>query len=278
MGAAKKFYKKILPDLALNFLLVTITNLVQKLTVLSAIRGQVRKILTGNREKLPYAVVPTAEHHADMVMETLNGNGTFPKSICIDGLPGSGKSTLGRALAERCNLRWRTLRWKELKEAYPFKEGRIYENIRLIRTQNVECFDVVIYIDCPDEVAKNRIISRDRNGTLADVVDFSRLKKIGDTAFAMLGGEEITIGVNPLIRIKRRPHEGYRDLERLKICAQERGFNGDGFTKEELLFIYCYGKPQCGLSPYLNLGVYNSEILSGLYDALVRSLGKRFLT
>ena len=277
MGATKKFYKKTLPDLALNFFIVTIANLLRKPTVQSAIRGQARKILTGNREKQPYETVPMIEHYADRIMETLNGKGTYPKSICIDGLPGSGKSTLGRALAKRCNLKWRTLRWKELEEAYPFKNGRIYENIRLIRTQDMEGFDVIIYFDCPAEVAKDRVITRDRNATLADVLDFPSLKKIGDTAFEMLGGEEIKISESP-IRIKQRQKEGYRDLERLKSHVQEKGFDVDGFSKEELLFIYCYGKPQCGLSPYINLGAYNNEILSGIYEAAARSLAKNFLT
>ena len=277
MGSAKTLYKKILPDFVLKFFIITTINLLQKPTVRSAIRGQARKILTGKREKQPYETIPTVEHYADMIMQTLNGKATFPTSICIDGLPGSGKSTIGRVLAERCNLKWRTLRWKELEEAYPFKKGRIYENIRLVRTQNMEDFDVVIYVDCPIEVAKHRVITRDRNATLADVVDFPRLKKIGDSAFEMLGGEEVKISESP-IRIKQRPQGGYRDHERLKSHVQEKGFDVDGFSKEELLFIYCYGKPQCGLSPYINLGAYNNEILSGLYDALVRSLGRRYLT
>ncbi len=277
MGAVKTFYEKILPDLALNFAIHTAKNLLERQTVRSAVRGEVRKILTGNREKQPYEMVPRVEHYADKIMEALYNKGMSPRSICIDGLPGSGKSTLGRALAERFGLKWRTLYWQELSGAYPFKQGRIYENIRLIRTQDMEDFDIVIYMDCPMEEAKDRVITRDRNGALADVVDFSRLKKIGDTAFEMLGGEEIKIGGSP-IRMKQRPQEGYRDIERLKTRLREKGIDVEGFSKEELLFIYCYGKPQIGLSPYVKLGAYSNEILSGIYDALVRSLAKRFLT
>lgn len=277
MDLLKMFYKKILPDIALGFVVLTAKNLLERQTVRSAISGQARKILTGNREKQPYETVPRVEYYADKIMEALNDRGISPRSICIDGPPGSGKSTLGRALAERCGLKWRTLYWQELRGVYPFKKGRIYENIRLIRTQDMEDFDIVIYIDCPIEEAKDRMITRDRNGALADVVDFSRLKKIGDTSFEMLGGEEIKIGGSP-VRIKQRPQEGYRDLERLKTRLREKGIDVEEFSKEELLFIYCYGKPQSGLSPYAKLGSYSNEILSGIYDALVRSLAKRFLT
>ncbi len=148
MGALETFYKKILPDMALNFVILTAKDLLERQTVRSAVRGEARKILTGGREK-PYETVPTVEYYADKIMEALNDKDIYPRSICIDGPPGSGKSTLGRALAERCGLKWKTLYWQELRGAYPFKQGRIYENIRLIRTKDMEDFDIVIYIDCP---------------------------------------------------------------------------------------------------------------------------------
>ncbi len=276
MGELKKFYKKTLPDIALYFVTQTVKNLLEKDTVRSALRGQIRKLLTGSREK-PHQIVPTAEYYADRIIEVLGDKGIFPESICIDGLPGSGKSSLGRALEQKCGLKWRTLYWQELKEAYPFKKGRIYENIRLIRTQDMEDFDIIIYIDCTTEEAKGRVITRDRNATLVDVVNFSRLKKIGDAAFEMLGGEEIKIK-GSFIRMKQRPQEGYGDIERLKARLQEKGLDAEGYLKEELLFIYCYGKPEKGISPYIKFGAYNTEILSGIYNALIRALAKRFLT
>lgn len=103
------------------------------------------------------------------------------------------------------------------------------------------------------------------------------LKKIGDAAFEMLGGEEIEIE-GSFIRMKQRPQEGYGDIERLKARLQEKGLDMKGFSKEELLFIYCYGKPEKGISPYIKFGAYNIEILSGIYNALVTALAKRYLT
>ena len=109
---------------------------------------------------------------------------------------------------------------------------------------------------------------------LADMVDFHKLKTVGDTAFEMLAGDEIRLEGGP-VRIKIKPPEGYGDIGRLKKRLQEKGFDVEGFSKEELLFIYCYGKPRKGLAPYVKLGAYNNEIMTGLYDALIRSLAKR---
>ena len=108
-------------------------------------------------------------------------------------------------------------------------------------------------------------------------MDFTLLKKIGDTAFEMLDGEEINIEESP-IRMKTRPARGYRDLEKLKNRVREKGFAVEGFSKEELLFICCYGRPQGGISPYVKIGAYNSEIFSGISSALTLALVKRYFT
>lgn len=262
--------------MALYFFMHTAKNLLERDTVKSAVRGQVRKLLTGSSEK-PYQPIPEVERHADRIVNILHRKGVYPDTVCIDGPPGSGKSSLGRVLAEILGLKWRTIYWQELKGAFPFKAGRIYENIRLIRTQDMEHFDVVLYLDCAVNEAKSRVISRDRNAALADVVDFPRLKTVGDAAFEMLAGEAIRIERSPIM-MKIRPAEGYGDLETLKSRLEEKGVDVAGRSKEELLFIHCFGQPEEGLMPYIRLGAYNTEIFSGIYEAMAKSLVRRFIT
>ena len=166
---------------------------------------------------------------------------------------------------------------KDVSKPYVFTFGHIYENIRLFRTQNIDKFDVIIYIDCQIEDAEHRVKERDRNGALADYVDFKILKKIGDAAFEMADGEEIRIPMSP-IRMKLRPKGGYRDIDNLRMSVRSKGLDVERFSKEELLFIYCYGKPKSGIVPYVKFGAYNNEILSGAFAALRVATAKNLLS
>ncbi len=270
MGDMKDLTKEILPKMGIAFITAAAINLLSRETIKSAIRGRVRKLLTGSAEK-PYREVQPVEEYADKIMSVLEQNRLFPQCVGIDGPPGSGKSTLGRSLARRMGLEWRTLYLSEIKKPYSFKTGFIYENIRLFRTQNIENFEVIIYIDCPVEEAQQRVINRDRNAALIDYVDFQKLKKVGDAAFAAADGEAIIIPMSP-IRMKIRPRYGFRDIENLRTKLSSTGLDVERFPKEELLMIDCFGQrtfwPQSGIFPYVNLGAYNREILSAVQVAL----------
>ena len=270
-----KFCKKSLPEMGMAFLLSTLKNLLARPTVQSTLRAQARRILTGSREK-PHRDIADVEICSYQIMQLWEQRGITPTTICIDGLPGSGKSSLGRSLAKKTGLEWKTLNWKDLEYPYFFQEGRIYENIRLLRTQDVDNFDLIIYIDCPIDTAIRRVMQRDRDGILLDFFDFPKLKEIGDLAFDTIAGEEIGIGESD-VKIKFRPNYGYRDMEKLKSRLAAMGRDVEGLSKEELLFGYCYGKPQRGIAPYVKPGAYNREILEGLSAALKRTKVSRRL-
>lgn len=266
MGSMWKLAKGPLSLMGMTFLSTTGRNILTRPTVQSSLRACVRWVFTGTREK-PCAGRTAVGDLSSKIVQLMDQQRVSPTSICIDGLPGSGKSSLGRDIARKTGLVWKTLYWNDLKDSYPFRKGMIYENIRLIRTQDIEHFDMLVYVDCDISTAMQRVMERDRDGILIDVMDFSKLKRIGDTAFELAAGEEVWIP-GSCVRIKFRPREGYRDLETLKSRLRASGIFVEDLSKEELLFAYCYGKPQQGIYPYLTGEVYGKEILSGLSEAL----------
>ena len=100
MSALKKFYKKVLPDMALFFAMCTATNILSRKTVRSTLGSEVRKIFTGSRE-LPYERVPAVEHFADTIKKITNEKSILPKLIGIDGPPGSGSRRCLRSLTAK---------------------------------------------------------------------------------------------------------------------------------------------------------------------------------
>ena len=255
-----------LPRMLLAFSRTSAHYLLQRDTICSTVRALLRKAATGNREK-PYRVIPEVESYTAAIMALMRREALVCDNIAIDGLPGSGKSTLGRSLARRTDLKWETLYWKQLREPFLFLPGRIYENIRLIRTQNLDCFDLVIYLDCQAAQAQERVLNRDRDGTLNDVLDFNKLKRIGDLAFELLDGEEIRPAGTPM-RMKIRPPGGFREQIRLEALLQTQGLTAGELPKEALLHDYLYGRPRKGLAAYARPGAYNRELLAGLGAAL----------
>ncbi|MBF0430005.1 MAG: hypothetical protein HQK83_01900 [Fibrobacteria bacterium] len=262
--------KNFMPEATLTFAGVTAAALLKKRTVQSLIRSQFRKLTTGSTEK-QYRTVPETEEHARQIINILKSHNITPKLIAIDGLPGSGKSTLGRSLAKNTGLKWRTLYWKELRERFIFRPGYVYENIRLIRTQNLRFFDAIIYLSIDPLLTRQRIIDRDRNGTLADTVDFKRMKKVGDLAFNMLNGEVITIPHSP-ISIKLKPQSGFHDHKNILHALKSHNINTNPLSKEAKLQAICFGKSEDGILSYFNKTAYQDEIIKGMKAAIKRGI------
>ena len=106
------------------------------------------------------------------------------KLVCITGVSGSGKSTLARALADRLGLQWQCLDHMDMNKPIDFsKDQTIYEHHRLLRTQDVDIFDALIYIDEPVEVSRQKVLMRKRGGYLVDMMNYEMMKRVGAKAF-----------------------------------------------------------------------------------------------
>jgi hypothetical protein len=253
----------------LRFGKTAVVELLSKPNVQSTLRGFFRKVVTGSREK-QYREIPEVDSIGDQIVGLLRKNSPGPYCIGIDGIAGSGKSTLGRSLAKKLDLPWRTLYSKEMKKPLDFEKGVIYENMRLFRAQPVDAFDALIYHDVPVDVARQRVIQRDRNASLADYLDFGKLKRIGDLAFEMADGESICIADSP-VHCKCRPSDGYQMDENLDALLATKGLTTHGLNKEEKLFLYCYGKVKQGVVAYAKWNAYNREIAKSIASALSRA-------
>lgn len=192
-----------------------------------------------------------AQQQAEGIILILRERGIIPNKLGIDGVPGSGKSTLARALAAGLDMKWKSLDYKNLALPENLEQERtIYEHHRLLRTQDVDVFDAIAYIDEPVERSRARVRRRGRGLLLAALLDYNKLKKVGEIAFDVCDGEPIVIPGSYLI-LKITPPGGFRANENIAKRLSTAGFNTSGMSKEEMLFLLAYGRRQDGLKAYL---------------------------
>ena len=224
----------------------------------------------GVKANIQYLFQLSAEHPdapadhpaATPIAQRLADRGLGAQRIGVDGLPGSGKSTLARALAERMGMQWACLDHQLSDEPMDFSAAdAVYEHHRLFRTQDLDSFDVLVYLDEPMSKIREQIINRGRGAALIEVLDFDRMREIGRKAFALAGGEEWQVpGTN--VRLKTRPPEGFHDLARLDGELQRLGFRQtQDLPKEAKLFLAVYGRAKRGSLAYVQAGQFFKELL-----------------
>ena len=103
------------------------------------------------------------------------------------------------------------------------------------------------------------------------------MRKIGDISFEIADGTEFSIPRSSL-KIKIRPKEGYRDIINLRKKVESKRLYNKNLSKEELLFLHCYGNPRKGILPYVNWGAYNNELLSAAHVSLRLAKAKKLLS
>ncbi len=174
-----------------------------------------------------------------------------PNKLGIDGIPGSGKSTLARALAVELGMTWKSLDYRNIGLPGNLAQERtIYEHHRLFRTQDVDIFEAIIYIDEPVADSRAKLTRRGRGLVLAALLDCRKLKKVGEIAFDVCDGESLAIPDSHLI-LKIRPPGGFQARENIARRLSAAGFDTSGMIKEEMLFLLACGRRQAGLKAYL---------------------------
>ncbi|MDC0358050.1 hypothetical protein OAO01_04470 [Oligoflexia bacterium] len=251
---------------------------VQALLNRPSVRASLEAVVLKTLGDVDHGLQPPAavREQADLIADILKQKGIIPERIGVDGLPGSGKSTLSRALATRLGLKWRSLDHENMNAQQDFaQQHTIYEHQRLFRTQNIDAFDVIVYVDEPVKVAMDRVMQRateeGREALIIDVLDYDKLKQVGKLAFDICEGETVSIP-NSNLRLKLRASEGFGAEKNIIKRLQASGYDTEGFNKEELLFLSLYGSAQSGLLAYFQPEAFSGELLVGLRAGLERYL------
>lgn len=240
----------------------TVKGLRKKPAIRATLHSLRRKMKTGKAEI--HREFDHVNKQAGLIVKFLKLKKVSPKRIAIDGIPGSGKTTLARALAKKMNFKRMTLDYIDMDKPLDFSEEKtIYEHHRLLRTQDIDPFDCIIYIDAPIDISKKRCLHRKRGAVNIDVFDYQKLKHIGERAFKLADGKVHHID-NSFIQIKIRPRKGYQAYENLCAEIKRKGLKTKRRSKESLLFVSLYGKGKKGLKAYIKFGAYNKEFKAGL--------------
>lgn len=207
---------------------------------------------------------PEAVDQAGRIADALTAHGLDPRSLrmAVDAPPGSGKSTLSRALAERTGIHHYGLDWRphgRLHSALGGRDiekmprapraGEVLEHYQLLRSYDPELFDAVVHIQRDPETIKKQIIGRGQDAYIADMMDYDKSLGVGRLAFDTLGGEPIDIGNG--VMLKLRPQTGWGDALDQRLVAA--GVDPTGLSRHEKLLSLHAGKKTTGAgwTPYL---------------------------
>jgi len=241
----------------------TTSNAIKKNKAIQSTLLSLKKQITTGKAEV-FEEIKEVNRRADSIIELLKSEHVNPQTIAIDGVPGSGKSTLARALVKKMNFKWKTLDYIDMDRPLKFKsKNTIYEHHRLFRTQNIDFFDALIYLDESIDHAKKRCLHRKRGAINIEFFDYQKLKKVGQKAFEHAGGQMHVIEKSN-IKIKIRPHDGYKQIESIRRELKRKGYKTEARTKEGLFYRAVYGKGRTGLKSYLKLGALSRDLKKGI--------------
>ncbi|MFC1734947.1 hypothetical protein ACFL1X_02450 [Candidatus Hydrogenedentota bacterium] len=196
-----------------------------------------------------------------------------PQRLAIDGLPGSGKSTLARELARQMNMEYVCLDHNLSSAPECFDQAKaVFEHHRLLRTQDLDPFDALLYLDEPLAKVEKQILGRGRGAAMIEAFDFERMRAIGQKAFEIAKGE-VWRAPDTNILVKRRPEEGFQEWRRLRHELKGMGLTPkEDMPKEALLFMAVFGKAKGGSLAYLQSGRFLKEVLDTVTKAAIKTI------
>lgn len=214
--------------------------------------------------------VEAAEKNADWIVNFFKQSNFHLNRIGIDGLPGSGKSTLAEALSIRLNMKWISLDYQLPEGGVPFDQDlAIYEHHRLLRTQVLDAFDAILFLDLPTKIIKEQIIARGQGALNIELFDFELMQEIGQEAFALAEGEPHQVPGTDLF-FKMKPRKGFSLEKTLAEKLITKGFvEFDKLSQEEKLFLLVKGEPRKGLSGYHHGGKYARELFNNILQKVI---------
>lgn len=209
---------------------------------------------------LPPEVLDTATRaHA-----ALTERGIDPTNlrIAVDAPPGSGKSTLSRALAQQLGVQHYGLDWLPHNKFHSImggghiekmprapRAGEILEHYNLLRSYDPEMFDVAFHIQKDPEVIKQQILNRGRSAGMHTIMDYDKSLAVGRMAYDTLAGDSVDLGGGVMMKV--RPQDGWGGAQ-LDAQLQAKGIDPTRLTRHQKLLSLHEGKAVggAGWTPY----------------------------
>ena len=210
--------------------------------------------------ELPNEVVDTATRAHQALIE----RGIDPRNlrIAVDAPPGSGKTTLSRALAQEMGVKHYSLDWLPHNKFHSImggghieemprapQAGEILEHYNLLRSYNPELFDVAFHIQKDPEIIKQQILNRGRSAGMHTIMDYDKSLAVGRMAFDTLAGDAVDLGGGVMMKV--RPQDGWGEAQ-LDAQLQAKGIDSTRLTRHQKLLSLHAGKKVggAGWTPY----------------------------